>query len=333
MTLFSYDVLRVLATVAVVWLHVSAYAVLYNEPSTFAWWVGNVSDAAVRWCVPVFVLISGALLLAPRNETPLEFYRKRLNRLLVPLLFWSALYVALKLASGRITPAEAARSFCYGRPHYHLWYLYIAFGLYLFTPPLRCLLGYMSLRGRAIVTSTIVALSVAGTAVAYFRGWDIPFFALFLPYSGYHLLGYHLAQRPFPASARTLWMLLLASIVATALASRLYGQYAYAYVGVPVLIMSAAVYSLGLKLPSPTPPLHPLLARSVAQLSRATLGVYLVHPLFLEILERIFGLAPWRSAPLITIPAFTALVCVVSLGVTLFLSSAPYLRRTVGVSP
>ncbi|MDX9971942.1 MAG: acyltransferase family protein [FCB group bacterium] len=332
MTLFSYDILRVLATVAVVWLHVSMYAVLYNEPLSFAWWVGNVSDAAVRWCVPVFVLVSGGLLLGPRDESPLEFYRKRLKRLLVPLLFWSGLYLSLKFALHLTTRHDAALSLWHGRPHYHLWYLYMAFGLYLVTPVLRHFLAIASVTVRTWTTFVLLASSIAGMAIVYVRGWELPFFLLFLPYVGYYLLGYHLAQMPIRASAGMLWALLIAGIVAAAWGAGLYGQYAYAYVGVPALMMSTAVYSLGLQLPVSPPPLPTPLARGLALLSRASLGIYLVHPLFLEALERIFGLEPWRRTPLITIPAYTVLVCAASAGIALVLLGLPYLRRTVGGS-
>ena len=54
---------RIIAILAVVFLHVSAGVVTESVIGTESWWVGNLYDSLVRWCVPVFVMISGAVLL------------------------------------------------------------------------------------------------------------------------------------------------------------------------------------------------------------------------------------------------------------------------------
>src|SRR4051812_20625429 len=73
------DVLRALATVAVVCIHVAAPAVTHPEQvSATSWVVANLVDAACRWCVPMFVMLSGALLLgSSKADGPLEFYHRR----------------------------------------------------------------------------------------------------------------------------------------------------------------------------------------------------------------------------------------------------------------
>ena len=76
---------RILAVCGVVFLHVAAGVVLGHEVGTGDWWFGNVYDSVVRWCVPVFVMISGALLLDPGKKEDLStFYKKRLARVLLP---------------------------------------------------------------------------------------------------------------------------------------------------------------------------------------------------------------------------------------------------------
>src|SRR3954464_13783280 len=82
------DGMRTVAIVAVIALHTSGVRVS-NSPSieTVEWWTGHVIDSLCRWCVPVFIMLSGALLLDPdRHETPFHFYRKRFSRVVIPLL-------------------------------------------------------------------------------------------------------------------------------------------------------------------------------------------------------------------------------------------------------
>ena len=84
------DQLRVVAALAVVMIHVSAMHWGDTPPASADWQAMNVYAAVSRWCVPVFVMLSGALLLAPgrENEPWADFYQRRLVRVLLPLAFW-----------------------------------------------------------------------------------------------------------------------------------------------------------------------------------------------------------------------------------------------------
>ena len=71
MKMIWVDNARILAVFAVVVLHVAAVVVLGIEDlDNLNWWVANIIDSSVRWCVPTFVMISGLLLLDPNKEMP-----------------------------------------------------------------------------------------------------------------------------------------------------------------------------------------------------------------------------------------------------------------------
>lgn len=58
------------------------------------WWISNVYDSISRWGVPVFVMVSGALLLdTSKQEGILTFYKKRLSKIFIPIIFWTAFYL------------------------------------------------------------------------------------------------------------------------------------------------------------------------------------------------------------------------------------------------
>ena len=79
--------LRIAAIGAVVLIHSSSGLVLNNAiRGSATWWVGVVLNRGAGWAVPVFIMVSGALLLAPRpNEGAAAFYRRRLDRIAIPL--------------------------------------------------------------------------------------------------------------------------------------------------------------------------------------------------------------------------------------------------------
>ena len=60
--------LRFLSVLAVVFLHCSAQIFISANKGGFDWWVSNIFDSSVRWSVPVFVMLSGALLLSKNHN-------------------------------------------------------------------------------------------------------------------------------------------------------------------------------------------------------------------------------------------------------------------------
>ena len=86
-----FDALRVLATLAVIVLHLSAQHWADIDVSSRAWFAFNLYDSAVRWAVPVFVMISGALLLSGTQRLS-DILKKNVLRLVTAFLFWSAAY-------------------------------------------------------------------------------------------------------------------------------------------------------------------------------------------------------------------------------------------------
>lgn len=64
------DILRIMAIIAVVMLHVSAQRFYVSFPS-YEWEIRMFFNSMVRWGVPIFVMISGALFLDPQKKISL----------------------------------------------------------------------------------------------------------------------------------------------------------------------------------------------------------------------------------------------------------------------
>jgi surface polysaccharide O-acyltransferase-like enzyme len=100
-------------------------------------WVNNYGSF-MRACVPLFVMISGYLLL-PIKETPGIFYKRRFTRVLIPFLIWSAMYALVPYLLGANTLDQAVKNFVtipinFNDNDGHLWFVYMLIGLYLFIP-------------------------------------------------------------------------------------------------------------------------------------------------------------------------------------------------------
>lgn len=88
--IFWIDKLRAISVIGVIVIHVSGVILYqYGKVSSFDWWVGNIFDSAARFTVPIFGMIMGATLLS-RVESPSKFLKKRLQRLVPPLIVLGA---------------------------------------------------------------------------------------------------------------------------------------------------------------------------------------------------------------------------------------------------
>ena len=75
------DLLRIAAMVAVIELHVCGNNWQGEDIHSLDWHLLNVFDSLVRWCVPVFVMLSGMFFLDPgRNVTYRSIFTKKLLR-------------------------------------------------------------------------------------------------------------------------------------------------------------------------------------------------------------------------------------------------------------
>ena len=131
------DFVRATAAFLVVWLHSAApWLDKYGKEANEYWQFANIADSSVRMSVPLFFMISGYLLLG-RPVFLGAYFRKRVARVAVPLIVWSALYVFWNMHNGFSTSLlNGIRFFVNGNITVHLWFLYSLAGLYLFIPVL-----------------------------------------------------------------------------------------------------------------------------------------------------------------------------------------------------
>lgn len=166
------DVLRVLATCAVVLMHVLTGATDVTDASIVPEYRSlllSVMDL-VTWCVPIFLLISGYLFLNPgRTLTYPVMIKKYCRRIALAILLFGVPYAASELVVAertfrvRMIP-EALKMTLTGHTWSHMWYLYLILFLYLITPLLKKMLRVLPVWG----VGTVMAVIFLGSSVAPF---------------------------------------------------------------------------------------------------------------------------------------------------------------------
>src|SRR5512136_926111 len=91
------DLIRTVAILLVIMVHAAIephpIVTLMNQAEVIRWFTVNTYDAFADPSVPLFVMLSGALLLEPGKIEPIRvFLKKRAMRLGLPFIFWGAAY-------------------------------------------------------------------------------------------------------------------------------------------------------------------------------------------------------------------------------------------------
>lgn len=290
---YYFDVLRVAATVAVVFLHLFARFWEKEAVDGVLWNALNWLDGAVRWAVPVFVMLSGALFLDPAKEISFTaICKKNLLRIAAAFGFWSVIYGIVDLWRG-MPLKELPLTLLKGE--YHMWFLFLIAGLYLFVPLLKKLTRTKKrTQWFLILFGTLFILIPRVVNLLTLLGVSVPFGELILRamninivsvcYFFVFVLGHYLHQYELPKLARGVVYALgvlgfFATVLLTAWHSQKVGAPSgmfYVYMSLNVLAMAVAIFVFA--------KYHPWKQRaSVVSLSRYSFGIYLSHVLALDL--------------------------------------------------
>lgn len=222
------DVLRFIAILMVICIHCSDPFNVSPEARSnpeFNFW-GSLYGSFLRPCVPLFVMITGLLLL-PVNMSMGSFYKKRLLRIAVPFLVWSVLYNLFPWVTGLIglSPTIISEVFPYASPDASqsfgdalknialipfqfnvytvpMWYLYMLIGLYLYMPLFSAWVEKATVSQKNIFLGIWALTLFLPYAYTFFMqelfglsAWNtFGTFYYFAGFNGYLLLGHYLAK-------------------------------------------------------------------------------------------------------------------------------------------
>ena len=308
------DALRSLCCLMIVALHVSA-ADWHTLPTGSAdFWAATAVGSLTHPAVPVFFMLSGAFLL-DRDPEPLPLLR-RTGRL---ALLWAAMsaFYALELNGLGILRRPVYFLSLLLQSRYHLWFLRTLVCLYLLVPVLRALVVWQEGRWVPWLLGVFLVFGVLrqtmGLVPVDARTWQ-SLRQVFVPelcqYSGYFLLGWYLTRaRPVPKWRPRVYMLALVltwgvTLLGTwgwSVGAESNDERMYAYLGLPVLVMSLCLFRLAQTRRETG------VLRALARLSPLTLGIYVWHPLTIDLLLELGIRTDWPRLlyiPAMTIPAF-----------------------------
>ena len=193
-----------------------------SEPWYNLW--GSFYGSFMRPAIPLFVMVTGALLLPVRQNIS-AFYKKRLTRLIVPFIIWSVLYNLFPWITGLLglSPTVINDFFAWAEPDQsfsgalhnilmipfnfsmlavQMWYVYLLIGLYLYMPIFSAWIKQASIKEQQV----FLFLWFISLFIPYLReyltkdlwgtcSWnEFGLLYYFAGFNGYLLLGYYIVN-------------------------------------------------------------------------------------------------------------------------------------------
>ncbi|NOI68447.1 acyltransferase family protein [Vibrio sp. 99-8-1] len=287
---FFFDLLRCVAAIAVIAIHVLApYRHELGVISFDEWFTAISVNSLSRWAVPVFILITGALMLSDRREFNLPYYlKRRLGKVLLPFLVWSLFYAYLSgwTAQGFIAQEVegALLNSATSATYYHLGFFYYFIPLYFVIPFFQAAVQKQHESWLVLYVGLWLF-----TTVLYLAKIDGPWSNQMWLYSGYLPLGYLLYQK-VPLKRANVVLITLAGLVAGLLTIAMVtslsldaGQYTVArwlsYKTINTVVIASMLFMLCRYVANRQLP--DKFNKAVCFISQHSLGIYILHPLFL----------------------------------------------------
>lgn len=305
-------------------IHISAEFVVCHNPKSIEFVWGNIFDSISRIGVPLFIMISGALMLDEnRIITTKNLIFKNVKIAVCLLVFWSAIYsgiynVLFPLAQGeQLNVRTIITSFILG--HFHLWYLYMIIGLHVITPFLREFVKKENKKlvqlfiaisiGTQFIVPILNAVSLvwkdAKILLSFVNQFNFDFFSVYITY---YLIG---------------WYISLLTIVVYVQITKNYNT-AYLNENVLVLLYSVSVF-LALNSTSMSGK-NEKLNKLIEVLSKLSFGVYIIHPLVLSIYNKVIS---YSKVPVIFILICFIVVTAISFIGCYIVSKLPIVKKTI----
>ena len=345
---FPLDVIRLFACFAVIIVHVAAVDVSQGGFSRLGLidWLSVLGLGSLgRSAVPLFIMISGALLLHHTRQH-YGLYLLRKSAWILTVYLGAALgYIAISLSiedglfnEKRLLPDLLSGN---GVPYFHLYFLLIILGLYLMTP----LLSAIKTLSTQTITIGVAALALITNIDLLFREFQhttigmLGIYGKFIAYLPYFILGYLLVHRWQGSLKHNGWLAFTSLIAIWSIAallswqqSKWAGNVVFYYENILVMALSIGLfgflYNAGEIIESR---LSVKQKTWVTSLAKQTLWVYIIHIFILRSLQSIALFSPlqnWGSAAL-KVLVLSSITLIISVAISYIMQTTLQLLRRI----
>lgn len=343
-TIMYANILKIMASIAVVMIHVVGIYWRQSNISIYQWNILNLYDSICRWSVPIFVMVTGMLLL--RKEKPIsvsQIFSKYIKKILIILIVWSIIFAVLNaVIEKRQINSILDMIDSLFVSNYHLWYLYMLIGLYLVTPIIKKL---VDTKDKSVIQyflilwfvfecclKTLIRLPIFYNVNIAYGQMQI---GLILGYVGYYLLGYYLHTYDLKEKTKKIIYILgiISAIVIISVTNYLKinnfknVELLYNFLSAPVCLTAMSLFMI-IKQNFSEKELSQRTEDILKRWTKLSFGVYLTHPIFIIFMQKL-NISILKGEIALTIPLATIIIYLLSIIFTYILSKIPILGKNI----
>lgn len=304
-----------------------------------SWWTADIFISLSTPAVPLFVIISGGLLLTDRRDIPVtDFLIKRFIRVGFPFLVWMIFYYfwyLLGIWHDNFHLVEFIKEILIGSGTrhlpVHLWFLPLILSLYLITPILkRFLAGSTETEKRFLILMcfifgciTPIMHDLGNTEVgyrSYIYSIDVLYFAL-----GFFILRNEDNKKINSILTGAIYFIGLAfTILGIYYLEKSTGHFVNIWytMNSPAVLFMAICLTLFFK--KYYEGLSTKISKFLPYIGRMSFGVYLIHIFWMQLLSIKFGINVLMFHPVISVPMMTIIILILSLLTIHIIRILPY---------
>lgn len=323
---YAFDILRVISMIMVIIIHVAnVYCRSFDLIGNKSYLAALIFNTICRVSVPIFFMISGALLL-DRNFNKSK-YLKRVIKYIILIVVWDIIYLVWEYFYLGVT-YNKLYMLIFDPYRAHLWFLYTILVLYAVQPLLKIIMDKANNNVKMAMLIIWFLLSVASMINPYIA----KFFTIF-SYTGYFILGKYLYEFIKKYDLKKFNLLFICLIIVcfsisvvmnyslSIKVNQFYNKF-FAYRTPFIMLSSFALFILitsNYKKDN--------LNKWIMNLSDLSLGVYLIHGIFLDVTVKKFIYSSFN--PVIGIPFFTIIIFICSTISVLLIRKIKFLNELI----
>lgn len=339
----SIEYIRVIAIIMTITIHVSnIYIYAFDEISDGYFLTSVIYNSLSRLCVPLFFMISGALII--NKEYSRKKYFQKIIKFILLLIFWSLFYYIQKngFSFENIGTVLVNSFFNAEMTSRHLWYMYAIISVYIALPFIQNMCKNLSkeLENLFLILWIVLSgISVIAIPVARYItksnieiDYPIPLINAAY-YLGYFICGHILYKRfadvNFNKQKNAICLLVYSvctfitaffTYFISIKADRFFDAMTW-YKSIFTVLATIAIFLLIIANK------NFFKSEFILKISRHTFGIYLTHIFFFNIMKKCFDITLFN--PIITIPVATLSLYIISLIICMLLSKIPYVKKLI----
>lgn len=338
--IYYLDILKTIAIFGIIFIHVS---ILAGETCIKGINITNFVEV-FKFSVPIFLMITGTLLLNRNYSSLSDFFKRKLSRITFPYLFWFIfILIAVIFGSQPETYSNFVSFFFTTFFNFNMsWYFWMILGIYFTIPIINAFVTNEGMEGCKYFILMFIFASIFYQILIYFKFASFIDLRLFIYPFGFLVLGYYLSNHEFKNRNAVIILSIIIFLVTTVIKVRFdifpmelthlivdnasLGQLSFIDVSILQILQASSVFLLIRYISD----YLSVFKKFCISISRASYGMYLSHiPVYLFLFHYL-QIPKTGTGAFLTIILGSLIIFFISWILVLILSKIPYIKKLSG---